>query len=255
MAHTDSPTKFFQRAGKPRLAYRQHTRDGPGILWLGGYASDMEGTKAAHLHHWAVSHDRSFLRFDYAGHGQSDGAFTDGCISDWADDARDMLDSLTTGPQILVGSSMGAWIALLLAKTRPERLAGLVLIAPAPDFTQDLMWPSWTKAQQETIMREGILQIPSQYDDTMFVYTKRLIEDGATNRVLTAPLSISCPTRIIQGMADDVVPWQHAMRLAEHLQSPALQVHMTKDGDHRMSTDGDLARLTDTLDRLGGGAQ
>lgn len=248
---TDEPL-WLHRDDKPSLALRQLPGEGPGLLWLGGYASDMLGTKAEWLHSRAAAKGQAFTRFDYAGHGESEGDFEDGCLSDWAGDALDILDLTTQGPQILVGSSMGGWVAALLARQRPERLAGIVFIAPAPDFTAELIWPRWPEAQKRKVLEEGRVEIPSAYDDSVMVYTRKLFEDGANNIVLDAPLSVTVPVRILQGMKDDVVPWQHAMRLAEHLDCPDLQVRLVRDGDHRMSGPTELAALDGLLAEIGG---
>ena len=246
---TDKPS-FLSRAGHPDIAYLRQTGTGPGVLWLGGYASDMRGTKAAFLADWAARHGRSFCRFDYTGHGDSGGDFEDGSIGEWAQDALAVLDQLTDGPQILVGSSMGAWVACLLAKWRPEKTGAMLLIAPAPDFTSELMWPSWDEVTRQTMMRAGRVEIPSAYDDSVMVYTRKLVEDGEANRVLSQPLDIDVPVRILQGMEDETVPWQHAVRLAEHIGTGNVILTLIKKGDHRLSTPDDLELLAETLEAL-----
>ncbi len=236
-----------------RLAYRETTHgaaDRATIVWLGGFRSDMDGTKAAHLHQWAQDNGHGYLRFDYSGHGLSDGVFADGAISDWASDARAIVHARCAGKTILVGSSMGAWIALLLARAAPEKLAGLVLLAPAPDFTSALMWPSLTDAERAAIERDGRLEKPSDYDETPTILTRRLFEDGAKSRVLDQPISIPAPVRILQGMADLDVPYGHALKTAETIRADDLVLTLTKSGDHRLSTDQDLARLTATLEGI-----
>ncbi|WP_306251697.1 carboxylesterase [Parvularcula sp. IMCC14364] len=243
-------TRFLKRPGKPDIAWRKTEGEGTGIIWLGGYASDMAGTKADYLSSWARSMGRPYLRFDYSGHGESGGYFEDGCISDWADDALCVLDQLTEGPQILIGSSMGGWITCLLARQRPERLAGLLFIAPAPDFTDELMWPSWDKATQQRLLSEGKLEFPSEYDESVMIYTRRLYEDGKSASVFAQPLKVNVPVRILQGMNDTSVPWQHAARLAEHIEAGDLQITMIKGADHRMSGPADLARLAQVLESL-----
>ncbi len=239
--------QVLKRSGKPDIAYHRIEGEGAGIIWLGGYASDMAGTKAEYLSTWSRSMGRPYLRFDYSGHGQSGGKFEDGCISEWADDALAVLDQLTQGPQVLVGSSMGGWIACLLARQRPERLAGLVLIAPAPDFTSELMWPSWDKATQDKLMTDGKVEFPSDYDDSVMVYTRKLYEDGRTASVFSEPLVVNVPVRILQGMNDASVPWQHAARLAEHIDADDVVMTVVKGADHRMSSAEDLARLGEVL--------
>ena len=228
------------------LAYLRQEGRGPGLLWLGGYASDMRGSKAEAIAAHAANVGQACTRFDYTGHGESSGDFEEGTISAWAADAAYILTAVTDGPQLLIGSSMGGWIAGLLARAHPEKIAGLVLLAPAPDFTEGLPL-RWTEAQRETLERDGRLAIPSDYDDTEMVYTKRLIEDGATRRVLTSPLSIAGPVRILQGMKDDAVPWQYAVQYGEHIQSPDITTLLIKDGDHRLSSDENIARLIVTV--------
>ena len=233
-----------------RIAYRRSEGAGPGVVWLGGFRSDMAGTKAAFLHDWAAQQGRAFLRFDYSGHGESDGAFEDGCIGEWAADAEAAFDALTEGPQILVGSSMGGWIATLLARARPERIAAIVFIAPAPDFTEALMWPSFTDDQRETILREGRLEQPSDYSDEPEVITRKLIEDGRQRLVMTGPVPIRCPVRILQGMRDDAVPWRHAVAFADLIESDDVEIALVKNGDHRLSEPADLQRLASALENL-----
>ena len=236
-----------------RLAYRQRTGaddDRPGVVWLGGFRSDMLGTKAEHLDQWAKDKGRTFLRFDYSGHGESDGVFEEGSIGEWAEDALAMFDAKTDGPQILIGSSMGGWIASLLALKRPEKTAAIVFIAPAPDFTERLMWPSFSKEQQETLMRDGRLEQPSDYSDEPEVITRKLIEDGRNHLIMDGPIAIHCPVRILQGMKDDAVPYTHALDFAALLQSEDVEALLTPGGDHRLSNPDDLARLSATLERL-----
>lgn len=245
--------KEFLDGPHGRLAYRRRTgeKDGrPGIVWLGGYRSDMLGTKAEHLDQWSQAQGRDFLRFDYSGHGESEGHFEAGSIGDWAADALAMIDAKTAGAQILVGSSMGGWIAALTALKRPEKAAAIVFIAPAPDFTEKLMWPSFTTEQQETIMREGKLELPSDYSDEPDLYTRKLIEDGRDHLIMNGPVAIHCPVRILQGMKDDAVPFAHALDFAALLESDDVEILLTPKGDHRLSTPPDLERLTRILDRL-----
>ncbi len=246
---TDTPN-FLRRPAKADIAYRKLDGKGPGYIWLGGYASDMLGTKAEFVSDWAKQNGRGYLRFDYSGHGEGAGNFEDGCITDWADDALNVLDELTEGPQVLIGSSMGGWVSCLLARQRPERLAGLILIAPAPDFTHELMWPSWDDETREKIMTEGKVEFPSEYDDSVMVYTKKLYEDGASNFIFSESLQLSVPVRILQGMQDDAVPWQHATRLADHIEADDLEMTLVKSSDHRMSSDEDLKKLKKLLEQF-----
>jgi pimeloyl-ACP methyl ester carboxylesterase len=231
-----------------RIAYRLREGKGPGIIWLGGFRSNMLGTKAEFLDQWAARQGRPFLRFDYSGHGESDGAFEDGSIGEWAADALAAFDTLTQGPQILAGSSMGAWIATLLARERADRIAGIVFIAPAPDFTERLMWPSFTEEQRETIMRTGRFDQPSDYSDEPEVITRKLIEDGRNQLVMTGPVPITCPVRILQGMKDDAVPYAHALAFAALIASNDVEILLTKNGDHRLSEPADLERLAGVLE-------
>lgn len=233
-----------------RIAFRRRMGDGPGIVWLGGFRSDMLGAKAAFVDAWAKDRDRAFLRFDYSGHGESDGEFEDGSIGEWFEDALAAFDALTTGPQILVGSSMGAWIATLLARARADSIAGVIFIAPAPDFTERLMWPAFSDAQRETIMREGRLEQPSDYSDAPDVFTRKLIEDGRRHLVMSEPVPIHAPVRILQGMQDDAVPWRHALDFAELIAGDDVDIMLKKSGDHRLSEPDDLARLQWALEQL-----
>jgi pimeloyl-ACP methyl ester carboxylesterase len=226
------------------------TRDGrsPGVVWLGGFHSDMAGTKAEALDGWAAEKGRAFLRFDYFGHGQSSGAFRDGTITRWRDDALAVIDTLCGGPQILVGSSMGGWIALLAALARPEKVKGLLLLAPAPDFTETLMWDIMPVDIRNEILHRGEWMRPSEYE-APYPITRALIEDGRKHLLLGGAIPVTCPVRILQGMKDPDVPWEHAVRLAEHLDgNPVLT--LVKQGDHRLSTPDDITRLKETLEGL-----
>lgn len=215
----------------------------PGLLWLGGFMSDMSGTKAAHLHAAAEAAGLGYLRFDYTGHGVSERAFTEGCIGDWAADARFILETQTEGPQILIGSSMGGWISLLLARALPERLAGLVLIAPAPDFTERRMWAEMTDEQKADLEREGMIRVPSDYDPAGYPLTKRLIEDGRRHLLLGGEIPFAGPVRILHGVKDADVDWRQTLELAEKLTSEDVTVTLIKDGDHRLSEPDNLNRL------------
>lgn len=231
---------YLMDAGQP---------DRCGTLFLGGFKSDMTGTKASALSDWARTGSRPYTRFDYFGHGQSSGAFTDGTIGRWTKDALAVMDDLTSGPQVLIGSSMGGWIALLAALARPERVKGLVLIAPAPDFTEKLMWESFSEEIRSQLQTEGIYSQPSDYDEP-YEITYRLIEDGRKHLLLDGPIKLNIPVRILQGMKDADVPWQHAMQVVDCLTSTDVTINLSKQGDHSLSTPADLARLTATLDDL-----
>ncbi len=212
--------------------------------------SDMTGSKALALEEHCRKQGRAFLRFDYSGHGQSSGAFRDGTIGRWADDALDAIERLTEGPQILVGSSMGGWIMLLTALKLKHRVAGLIGIAAAPDFTEDLIGRELTEEQRQAVESAGFVNIPSDYGDEPYTITKALIEDGRDHLLLGGPIPLNGPVRLIHGLKDADVPWRTALRLQDALTSTDVEVTLVKDGDHRLSEPHDLARLTDSLDRL-----
>ena len=240
-------TSYFTSPDGRRLAYRASAPTGSPLtfVWLSGFKSDMSGTKVTELEAWARTAGHGFLAFDYSGHGESDGAFEDGTISAWRADALAAIDAHTSGPVILVGSSMGGWMALLTALARPARVAGLVLIAPAPDFTEKLMWPEFSPDAQAEIMEKGFTLRPSDYDEP-YTNTRALIEDGRTWQILDAPIQIDVPVRILQGKEDADVPWRHAERLVDTITSSDLVFTLIKDGDHRLSRDQDIARLKAT---------
>lgn len=225
-----------------RIAYHRSEGKGPGVVFLGGFRSDMEGTKALHLESWAWRRGQSFLRFDYSGHGQSSGAFLEGSIGDWATDAMAAVAALIEGPQVLVGSSMGGWISLLLARAMPERVAGLVGIAAAPDFTEDSMWASFT-ADQRAELQGGQVALASEYSDEPYIITRRLIEEGRNQLVLRDPLPLPFPVRLLQGTADVDVPVATALRLLDHATGPDIRLTLVKDADHRFSTPECLALI------------
>ena len=233
-----------------RIAYRQTPGAGPGVVFLGGLRSDMTGTKAEHLEAWARAGGRAFLRFDYTGHGASSGAFTDGCICDWARDAGDAITALTSGPQFLVGSSMGGWIALLLAKRLSKHVAGLVGIAAAPDFTEDSMWAEMDADQRTRLMSEGRVELPSDYSDDPYVITRRLIEDGRGNLVLRDPLDLPFPVRLVHGTEDADVPLDVATRLMTHARGPDMRLIVLKNADHRFSSPEALALIVRSLEEV-----
>ena len=229
-------TDFLTTPEGRHIAYDRLAGEGPGVVFLGGFRSDKEGTKALALEDWARRRGRAFVRFDYSGHGQSSGAFLDGAIGDWFEDACAVVRAVTEGPQVLVGSSMGGWIALLLARAMPERVAGLVGIAAAPDFTEDSMWAGFDAAQRRALMEEGQVALPSDYSDEPYIITRRLIEEGRGQLVLRAPLEFAFPVRLLQGTADTDVPPQVALRLLDHLQGPDIRLTLVKGADHRFST-------------------
>ncbi|MEI4232915.1 alpha/beta fold hydrolase [Roseovarius sp. D22-M7] len=228
------PSSYLTTPEGRRIAYNDSPGTGPGLVFLGGFKSDMEGTKALWLEDWARDAGRAFLRFDYSGHGQSSGAFTDGTIGGWAADARAVIDAVTTGPQILVGSSMGGWIALLLARAMPDRVAGLVTVAAAPDFTEDSIWAGLDADQRETLMSEGQVDLPSDYGEP-YTITRRLIEDGRDHLVLRAPLDLPFPVRLLQGTDDADVAQSVALALLDHATGPDMRLLLVKGADHRFS--------------------
>ncbi len=230
-----------------RLAYHKTDGDGPGIVFLGGFMSDMSGTKAVFLEDWAKKQGRAFLRFDYTGHGQSSGRFEDGCIGDWTEDALEALSKLTSGPQILVGSSMGGWIALLLARSVPKRVHALIGIAAAPDFTEDSMWPGLSDAQRAEILEQGQTSVPNAYDDTPYILTRRLFEDGKMQLVLRTELNLPFPVRLMQGTDDEAVETSVPLRLLGHATCPDMRLTLVKDADHRFSTPDCLAMITSAI--------
>lgn len=233
-----------------RLAYHRIEGAGPGVVFLGGLRSDMEGTKALFLKDWARRTNRAFLRFDYSGHGQSSGTFEEGAIGDWHEDAVAAITILTEGPQVLVGSSMGGWQALLLARAMPRRIAGLVGIAAAPDFTEDSMWGGFDAAQRETLVEEGQVALPSDYSDEPYVISRRLIEEGRSRLVLRDPLSLPFPARFLQGTADADVDMSVALRLLDHAEGPDIRLTLVRDADHRFSTPDCLDLILTTVEEV-----
>jgi hypothetical protein len=248
---------FLIREGE-RLAWRRTPGAGPTIVWLGGFRSEMAGTKAQVLAGWAAAQGRTFLRFDYFGHGASSGDFRHGTVTRWRADALAVIDELTEGPLVLVGSSMGGWLACLAALSRPGRVQGLVLVAPAADFTERLIWPGLDADARHAIETAGVWMRPSAYGDPDPI-TRELIEDGRRWSILPGPVAITAPVHILQGGADPDVPWRHALDLAVAIGLDNLVFTLIGDGDHRLSRPADLARLTaavvDILSRagLGGG--
>ena len=215
---------------------------GPTYVWCCGFKSDMSGSKVTRLEAWATQHGYGFLAFDYSGHGQSTGRFEDGTISSWRRDTLATIAAKTNGPLILVGSSMGGWMALLAALALKKQVEAIVLIAPAPDFTDKLMWSNFSRAQQEEILNTGMTLRPSEYD-APYPITRALIEDGREWNLLDAEIPLTLPVRILQGMQDTDVPWSHALSLLEQLSTEDVVMHLIKDGDHRLSRDQDIARL------------
>jgi pimeloyl-ACP methyl ester carboxylesterase len=229
------------------IAVRHEAGATPGIVWLGGYKSDMLGTKAETLSDWATKEGRAYLRHDYSGHGESGGAFADGTISKWLGESLAVFRRFTKGRQVLVGSSMGAWIALRmvqeLRKAGDTSVVGLVLLAPAPDFTNELVEPALTAAQKRDLKKKGFFEEPSDYSAEPYIYTRALIEDGRNNRVMTGPIDTHCPVHILQGLADADVPASHALKLVSLLPADDVTLSLIPDGDHRLSRPQDLDML------------
>lgn len=236
-----------------QIAYDRIPGAGPGIVFLIGLRSDKDGTKCLHLENWARAQGRAFLRFDYSGHGSSSGRFEDGCIGDWHQDTLAAFDALTQGPQIVVGSSMGGWQALLLARARPDRIAGLVGIASAPDFTIDSYEANFTDAQRRDLERTGRVALPSDYMED-YIITARMIEDGRRHLVLRDPLDLPFPVRLLQGTADSAVGTDVALRLLGHATSPDMRLTLVKDADHRFSSPACLSLIETAITEAGAGA-
>jgi pimeloyl-ACP methyl ester carboxylesterase len=231
------------------IAVRARAGAAPGLIWLGGFKSDMKGTKALALDMWAAEHGRAFVRFDYSGHGESGGKFVDGTIGRWLEESLAVFAQFCAGPQVVIGSSMGGWMALLLAREVAKRatrasLAGLVLIAPAPDFTEELMWKGFSPDIRKQIETTGVWLRPSPYDDgAPYPITRALIEEGRNHLLLGSSIDVGCPVRIMQGGQDPDVPWQHAFALAHRLPADDVVLTMIQDGDHRLSRPQDIARI------------
>ena len=230
-----------------------HCRTGgaqPGVVFLGGFGSDMDGTKALHLEGWARRTGRAFLRFDYTGHGRSSGRFVDGCIGDWSRDAIDAVSNLTDGPQVLIGSSMGGWIGLILATRMTERVAGFVGIAAAPDFTEDMRSAELSDDQLAALERDGSVELPSDYSDQPMILTKRLFDDGRDNLVLDKPLHLPFPARFLQGTADTDVDQGVAVKLLNHATGDDLRLVLVKGADHRFSDPECLALIEQSVEQV-----
>ncbi len=239
----------LDRGDGVRLAWAKRAGRGPTVVFLPGFASDMSGSKAAALDAFCAARGQALLRLDYSGHGQSGGAFTDGYIGRWRDDALCVIDALTDGPLLLVGSSMGGWIGLLLAIARPHRIAGFAGIAAAPDFTETLMWDSMAPPERAAFARDGYLDIASQYGPPTRI-TRRLIEDGRQHLILGGPIALTAPVRLLQGQQDPDVPWETALTLARRITGDDVQITLIKDGDHRLSRPEDLDLLCRTVASL-----
>jgi len=258
---TSGPEPSFIEVGQGdaarRIAVRARSGAAPGLFWLGGFNSDMKGTKALALDQWAADHSRACVRFDYSGHGESGGKFVDGTIGRWLEESLVVFEQFCAGPQVVIGSSMGGWMALLLAREVAKRprnaaLAGLVLIAPAPDFTEELMWKGFSPGIRQEIETTGVWLRPSQYGDgTPYPITRALIEEGRNHLLLGGSIDVGCPVRILQGRQDPDVPWQHAFALAHRLPADDVVLTMIQDGDHRLSRPQDLARIMAAVAEMG----
>lgn len=249
----DAP-EFVEVDGRP-IAYRRRQGAHPGVVWLGGYRSDMRGTKAEALDAWCARTDHAFLRHDYSGHGESGGVFEDGTIGRWVAESLAVFRRHAAGPQVLVGSSMGAWIALRMVQELRKnpaapQAAGLLLIAPAPDFTIDLVEPRLSDSQRAELVERGYVQESSEYGPDATVYTRALIEDGRNNQVMGSLIDTHCPVHILQGMDDPDVPYAHALKLVEHLPADDVTLTLVRDGDHRLSRPQDIDLLLRTLDGM-----
>jgi pimeloyl-ACP methyl ester carboxylesterase len=247
-----APPSFLHRPDSERLAYRRVAGAGPTVVWLGGFHSDMLGGKAEALAAWAELAGRAYVRFDYFGHGESSGEFQAGTIGRWREDALAVVDALTAGPLVLVGSSMGGWIASLVALARPERIAGLVLVAPAADMTDKLMAPGLAPEARTALAEHGVWTRPSLYDGG-YPITAALLEEGSRWSILPGPVAIQAPLHVLQGGADPDVPWRHAMALAEAWTGEEVVFTLIRDGDHRLSRPQDLRRLVAAVAEMGRG--
>ena len=242
-------TEFLDGPQGRRIAYNRLDGIGPGVVFLGGFRSDMQGTKALFLEEWARVQGLPFLRFDYSGHGESSGAFEAGCIGEWFADAMAVVEALTEGPQVLVGSSMGGWISLLLARSLPGRVAGLVTVAAAPDFTERGFWAGFSELEQAKLMREGRLLRPSDYGEP-YIITRKLIEDGRNHLLLQAPLDLPFPVRMLQGTADADVPVLWATDLIAHATGKDMRLTLVKGADHRFSDGECLGLIAAAVDEV-----
>jgi len=232
------------------IAYHAMRGKSPGVLFLSGFKSDMTGTKASALAAWCAVQGRAFLRFDYLGHGRSSGIFTDGTIGTWRDNALAVLDRLTEGPQVLVGSSLGGWLMTLVALARPDRVAGLVGIAAAPDFTEDLMWAAFDEKTRAQLVQTGRIDLASDYEPESYPITLRLIEEARRHLLLRGPIELRRPVRLLHGMADKEVPWQTSIKLACQIDGGDVVVLLIMDGEHRLSRPSELERLCAVIAEL-----
>lgn len=240
---------FLTTPDNEKIAFEKSDGSGPTLIWCGGLKSDMEGSKATHLHRWAKQRGQAFIRFDYFGHGKSSGNFIDGTMSRWAADIELIRDELCEGSVVFIGSSMGGWAALLAAIANTPRVAGLVLINPAPDFTEKLTVAGWTEDQIKALEDDGVVYEPSGYDEP-YAYSKALIEDGKARQILDLPIPLTCPIRILQGYEDSVVPWVHSKRLVDMLTSKDVTYTLVSGGDHSLSRPRDLKLIETAIEDI-----
>jgi len=243
-------TKILTRADGSTIAYHSMSGKSPGVVFLPGFKSDMMGSKALAVEAFCKKRGQAFTRFDYTGHGQSSGDFDDGCIGDWAKDTSDVIKTVTSGPQVLIGSSMGGWIMLLATLMDSSRIAGLIGIASAPDFTETLVWDKFSNDQKKEIETKGYVDLPNCYEGPDYRINQKLIIDGRKHILLDKKIPIHCPVRLIHGQLDDDVPWQTSLDLAQQLGSDDVEINLIKSGDHRLSEPDDLNRLTQVISRL-----
>jgi len=246
----DNAPEILKQDDGATIAYHRLQGKTPGVVFLTGFKSDMEGGKALALEAFCQARGQAFLRFDYYGHGASSGKFEDGTIGRWADDAVLVIDKLTDGPQVLVGSSMGGWIMLLAALALPERVAGLIGTAAAPDFTEDLLAEAFSAEQKKQMAQQGFVEIPNCYDEEPYRITEALLIEGRNHLLLGGGIPIDCPVRLIHGDSDEDVPWQTSRKIAEKIRSTDVEILLVKNGDHRLSESHDLDRLCKTVAHL-----
>ncbi|NKW71874.1 alpha/beta hydrolase [Rhodobacteraceae bacterium R_SAG10] len=241
--------EFLTTSSGRRIAYEKSTGDAPGIVFLGGFVSDMQGSKAAHLEAWARAQGRAFLRFDYSGHGQSSGDFSDGCIGDWVQDAVAVINGVTDGKQVLVGSSMGGWISLILAAEIPDKISGIIGISTAADFTEDGFWDGFSENQRQDLHKLGQVAIPSEYDEP-YIITRRLIEDGRRHLVLRRPLPLPFPVRLLHGSDDTSVKLSVPLHILAHASGDDIRLTLVKGADHSFSTPDCLALIESAVQQV-----
>ena len=242
-----TPTAYFERQGGVRIAYAHTLGRSPTVVLLCGYASDMSGTKARFIEARCKARGQAYLRFDYQGHGESSGDFVDGGVGLWSEDARRLMEDVTQGPLVLVGSSMGAWVMVLVALALKDRVAGLLGIASAPDFSEDLILPALDPAQVDALAREGTVRLTSRYADDPHMVSRHFLEDGRRHLLLRSTIGLHCPVRLLHGLEDPDVPWQTTVRLARALESQDVTLTLIKGGGHRLSEPHELEIIDHAL--------